>query len=117
MHLEAYSGIAYTKIMAFLCVLILWATQILIYIILKKLNVRTTVCIMTLAYFAISPAMNNTAFSLYSEIAALPLVLLAALGEHKSVSKHPNRRCQRRLTCRSIFRIGFYRCHLCQRYF
>ncbi len=84
MRLEATTGIAYTRIMAFFGLLILWATQILIYLVLKKLRVRTTICAITLAYFAISPAINNAAFSLYSEIAAFPLILLLLLANIKA---------------------------------
>jgi hypothetical protein len=84
MHLEAMSHIAYTKIMAFLCVLILLASQILIYTILKELRIRISLCVITLAYFAISPAINNAAFSLYSEIATFPLILLVLLANIKA---------------------------------
>jgi hypothetical protein len=80
MDLQGLSGIAYTKIMAFLCVLILGATQFLMYLVLKKSGVRTPICVVTMAYFAVSPAMNNAAFSLFSEIAALPLIILLLLA-------------------------------------
>lgn len=84
MQLESISGIAYTKIMAFFGVLLLSTTQFLIYTVLQKLRVRMSICAATLAYFAISPSMNNTAFSLYSEIIALPLILWLILANIKA---------------------------------
>ena len=95
MHLEALSGIAYTRVLAFFGVLILGATQILMYSILKKLGVRTGVCALILAYFAISPAINNAAFSLYSEIAAFPIILgilLASTGAWEAISQNNRQR-------------------------
>ncbi len=75
MHLEHASGIAYTRIMALFGILLLGLTQFLIYRTLLALNVRTGVTAAVLLYFGLSPAVNNTAFSLYSEIAAYPFMV------------------------------------------
>ncbi len=75
MQLEGVSGVAYTKIMASIGVLVLMLTQIMIYAVVRQLNIRTGICAAVLAYFAISPALNNSAFSLYSEIATYPFIL------------------------------------------
>jgi hypothetical protein len=83
MRLEQITGFAYDKIMAFLGVIIMFLTQIMTYKILRLLNVRTAVCAMVLAYLAVSPALNNAAFSLYSEIAAFPVILgMVLAGTH-----------------------------------
>jgi len=75
MYLEQLSGLAYVKIMAFFGIIIMFLTQILTYKILRLLNIRNGICVLVLAYLALSPALNNAAFSLYSEIAALPFIL------------------------------------------
>lgn len=79
MHVASFTGIAYTRIMAFFGVAILLLSQILVYLILRKLNVRSFICTIILGYFSLSPALNNTAFSLYSEVSSLPFVLLLIL--------------------------------------
>ncbi len=75
MHLEHGTGVVYTKIMAFLGVLILLLTQFLLYLALKHLQVRQGIIAVALLYFAVSPAVNNAALSLYSEIAAFPIII------------------------------------------
>ena len=75
MSFENMTGLAYVKIMAFLGVILLLLTQALTYWILRLLNIRQGVCALALAYLALSPSLNNAAFSLYSEIAAFPILL------------------------------------------
>lgn len=75
MHLSSWTGVDYTKIMAYLGVLILFISQLLLYALLSACNIRTGISVMALAYFGFSPALLNTAFSLYSEIATLPVIL------------------------------------------
>ncbi len=82
MHLEHITGLAYVRIMAIFGVLILLLTQALTYKILRLLNIRDGVCALVLAYLALSPALNNTAFSLYSEISALPFILGIVLASY-----------------------------------
>jgi len=91
MNLEQLLGITYTKIMAIFGVLILQCTQILMYLLLKKLNIRTWICLVVLGYFALSPAMTNTAMSLFSEIAAYPFILGIILSSYlgwKAAQEH-----------------------------
>jgi len=82
MSLTQLTGIAYVKFMAFFGVIILFLTQLLTYQILRLLNVRLGICVFILSYLALSPALNNAAFSLFSEIAAFPVVLGIILVSH-----------------------------------
>jgi hypothetical protein len=75
MAFEHISGLAYVRIMAIFGMMIMFLTQVLTYKILRLLNIRHGICAFILAYLALSPALNNSAFSLYSEIAALPFIL------------------------------------------
>jgi len=91
MHLEHFTGIAYVKIMAVFGVLIMLLTQLLTYKVLRLFNVRDRVCALVLAYLALSPSLNNAAFSLYSEIAALPFILgivLASSGALDAIKQN-----------------------------
>jgi len=84
MHLESVTGLAYVKIMAFFGVFLLLLTQALTYIILRLLNIRNSICALTLIYLALSPCVNNSAFSLFSEIAEIPFVLCIILTSYFS---------------------------------
>ncbi len=75
MRTAAVLGAEYTRVMAIFGVALLGMTQVLLYVLLKHLNVRTAIAAVTLTYFALSPGLTNAAFSLYSEIAAFPIVL------------------------------------------
>jgi hypothetical protein len=75
MHIGHFTGLAYVKIMAIFGVMLLLLTQIMTYKILRLLNTRNGICVLVLAYLALSPALNNAAFSLFSEIAVLPIIL------------------------------------------
>ena len=75
MHIEHLTGAAFVRIMAIFGVMIMFLTQVLTYKILRLLNIRDSVCALVLGFLALSPALNNAAFSLYSEIAAFPFVL------------------------------------------
>ncbi len=95
MALEHITGMAFAKIMAIFGVMILLLTQALTYKILRLLNIRRGICILVLAYLALSPALNNAAFSLYSEIAALPFILgiiLASFYAWDAISQNKRQR-------------------------
>ena len=62
----------------------LFLTQLLSFIVLKKLHIRSTYTAATIFYIGISPALVNSAFSLYSEIATYPFVLVAVLLSARS---------------------------------
>jgi hypothetical protein len=70
-----FTGLAYVKVMAIFGVLIMFLTQILTYKLLRLLNIRNGICVLVLVYMALSPGLNNAAFSLYSEIATFPIIL------------------------------------------
>jgi len=82
MAFEHITGLAFVKIMAIFGVIILFLTQALTYKILRLLDIRNGICILVLSYLALSPALNNTAFSLFSEIAAYPFVLGILLASY-----------------------------------
>ena len=71
---EAFS-VSYYKIQIFLQILMLLATQLLSLVILRKLGVSKILQIAVILYLGFSPAIVNSAFSLFSEIVVLPLVL------------------------------------------
>jgi hypothetical protein len=84
MALEHITNISYARIMAIFGVMIMFLTQVLTYKILRLLNIRNSVCVLVLGYLALSPALNNAAFSLYSEIAAFPIILGMILAGAKA---------------------------------
>ena len=63
---------------------LLAATQILAFFILKGLRVNGWCRSLAVLYIGISPALVNSALWVYSEIAALPLVLAAVLASAKA---------------------------------
>jgi hypothetical protein len=64
--------------------LILFLTQVLMLGILRKLKVRESVTALTILYAGVSPALVNSALSLYSEIATYPVVLLIILASYRA---------------------------------
>ncbi len=56
-------------------VLILCSSQLLLYMLLKRLSVHRTIACAAVCYLGFSPALVNSAFSLYSEIATYPFIL------------------------------------------
>lgn len=83
MHAENWLGIDYTRVMAVFGVIILFTTQILLFFLMRLFGIRTGICALVLSYFALSPAFNNTAFSLYSEITTYPFILGIILITHQ----------------------------------
>ena len=81
MDLEKISGISFTHLMAGFGILMLITSQILLYVILKKLNIRTWICAVTILYWGLSPAVTNSAFNvlLFCEIVTYPFVLAILL--------------------------------------
>ncbi len=76
MHLADHFSTSYKTIQIFIQILILFGTQILTYLLLKKAKIHTYITAITLLYLGFSPAMFISTFRLYSEIAAYPFVLL-----------------------------------------
>lgn len=85
MNIENLTGISFTHVMAGLGILMLVTTQILMYTILKKLNVNTLICSLVILYWGLSPAINYSAFNvlLFCEIVTYPFILaLVLVGCH-----------------------------------
>jgi len=79
MRLGESLSIRYTYIQRVLQIFILFLTQILLFFILGKLKISRGIKLITIFYFGISPAVVNSAFSLYSEIVIMPFVLAIIL--------------------------------------
>jgi len=75
MRLGDSLGISYHEIQKFIQIIFLFITQLLTFRILKKLRVPGALTALTLLYLGFSPALINSAFSLYSEILAYPFIL------------------------------------------
>lgn len=84
MKVGATLGISYQMIQILIQFLILFLTQILTLHILKILKINNFLCAMTILYLGISPALVNSALSLFSEIATYPLILVIVLLIYKS---------------------------------
>lgn len=74
MRLADFFAIPYLKIQIFIQLLIMVITQLLLLNLLKKLKIHRFIIFGTILYFGISPAIINSAFSLFTEIAAYPFV-------------------------------------------
>jgi len=79
MRLSNILSISYQTIQIFIQVSILFITQYLMLNILNKLDIRAWIKACAILYAGISPALVNSAFSLYSEIAGYPFVLLIVI--------------------------------------
>lgn len=75
----AFFSLPYQAVQVFLQFLILFITQLLMVRALRLLNVNAWITALTILYFGISPAVVNSALSLFSEIAVYPFVLMAIL--------------------------------------
>jgi hypothetical protein len=79
MKCERLFSISYQTIQMFIQIIFLFSTQLLIHSVLKKLNIRSWLSAITLLYIGFSPALINSTFCLYSEIATFPFILIAIL--------------------------------------
>lgn len=75
MRMGRWLGIPYYPVQTVIQVLFLFAGQVLLYKTLKRLGIRRSVSAGVLLYFGFSPAIVNSAFSLYCEIITYPLTL------------------------------------------
>lgn len=75
MHAAQILKTSYQHVLEAWQVGLLLLTQIMLWRLLHLLNVRAGIAAATLLYFAVSPAMVNSALSLYSEIITYPFVL------------------------------------------
>lgn len=80
MRLGNFLSISYQSILVVFQFALLSLTQFLTLHILEKLKVRAHIIAGVLLYMGLSPALVNSALSLYSEIAATPFILLIILA-------------------------------------
>jgi len=76
MHMADIFHVSYQKIQLIIQVLILAVSQILLWRLLVRFNIHRFIIGAVLLYWAFSPAIVNSAFSLFSEILAYPFILL-----------------------------------------
>ena len=72
-------SVNYQLVLKIFQVAFLFSTQLLLIVVLKKINVRDSIIKTAVFYFGISPATINAAFSVYYEIVAFPFVVIAVL--------------------------------------
>lgn len=75
MRLADMFSVSYQNIQKIFQIAILFLTQILMLELFKKLNINRFIAAGTILYFGISPAIVNSALSLWSEIVTYPFVL------------------------------------------
>ncbi len=79
MRLGENFSLSYQTVQKIIQISFLIAAQILVLKVLDKCNIRDGLKALCILYLGFSPALTNSALSLYSEIATYPLVLLAVL--------------------------------------
>lgn len=75
MRIADACSVDYQSVLKIFHMLILFSTQCLTLVVLRKLNIRPLICAFVIFYLGISPAVVNSCFSLYSEIATYPWAL------------------------------------------
>ena len=75
-------AVSYQHVQAFLQLCLLLISQLLALRTLRVLGVRESIIAPTILYLGISPAIVNSALSLFSEVVTLPLVLASVLFFH-----------------------------------
>ena len=75
MRIADFLSVSYQSIQKVMQILFLLSTQVLVFILLRKLNIKKPIAAVTILYVGISPAIVNSAFSLWSEIVTYPFVL------------------------------------------
>jgi hypothetical protein len=84
MRIGGIFSLSYQPVQVFLQLLILFITQLMTLRVLRILNINNWLCALTILYLGVSPAIVNSALSLFSEIATYPLILATVLIMHKS---------------------------------
>ncbi len=75
---------SYQTVQIFFQILLLWLTQYLTLLVFKRLKIDPFIMGLIILYIGISPSLINSTFSLFSEIATYPVVLLLLLVCTKS---------------------------------
>ena len=83
MSLSERLHVGYSTVQIFFQLFILFSTQLILLKLLRALGISSWISAFTIFYFGISPAVVNSAFRLYSEITAYPLVLGIIWLTHK----------------------------------
>ena len=84
MGLGRILGLAYQLIQASLQLFVLFLSQLLVLYILRILKINNLFTALTVFYLGVSPAIVNSALSLYSEVVMYPLVLVGIILVYKS---------------------------------
>ncbi len=84
MHLGSYFSISYQPIITIFQLLLLFLTQLLTLFILRLLKIKDLIISLTILYLGVSPAILNSALSLFSEIAIYPFILSLVLISYYS---------------------------------
>ncbi|OGX18964.1 MAG: hypothetical protein A2Y04_05135 [Omnitrophica WOR_2 bacterium GWC2_45_7] len=84
MRLAPRLSLSYQTIQALIQVAFLFLTQFLAARLMRRLGIRPVLILLTTLYIGFSPALVNSAFSLFSEIISYPLVLGIILIGSKS---------------------------------
>jgi hypothetical protein len=85
MRLGEFFHVPHLHIQTAFQIIVFGFTQYLLYLILKRLNVRPVITACAVLYFGFSPSLVNSAFSSYSEILTYPLILsILLLASHAS---------------------------------
>ena len=79
MRLGNYFSISYLQVITIFQLLILLLTQLITLHILRLLKIKDMIIALTILYLGISPAIVNSALSLFSEIATYPIILSIVL--------------------------------------
>ena len=79
MRIGTFFSFPYQPIQAFLQLLILFITQLLMLRILRLLEINDWISAFTILYLGVSPAIVNSALCLFSEIATYPFILAIIL--------------------------------------
>lgn len=84
MRLGKYLSISYQPIIVIFQLTFLLITQLLTLLILKLLKIKDLIAALTILYLGVSPALLNSALSLFSEIAIYPFILFIVLISYYS---------------------------------
>lgn len=83
-HLSDYLPLNFLKIQTLIHMLILAFTQILSYKLLRLLKINSLIICATILYIGLSPAIINSAFSLWAEIITYPFILIIVITSFRA---------------------------------
>lgn len=79
MRVGDYFAISYQKVQTIIQIFILFSSQLLALMILRRLQISRSITAFIILYMGISPALVNATFSLFSEIVSFPFILAIIL--------------------------------------